>query len=325
MLSTNIQFILDTNVVIAQRLAAIEVGLGATTELKPFAESKEGSQVPGLIQTNVERFAFEEELTHSWVYKRAVRRENCAFSIITSTTKTGSWSMLSGLSLKDNISIVAVQALPIYEEDISNSALYEFGDFIEEQTIPNGGQIKTPSGTNFFFKTLEQKSIPNLLTGDDVDVPARPVTLELPRPPSSDRSRTQKHRTTGSSDIARPKTRREFDRPPSKRIRPQSSGRPKTSERGPRYDNLYRSRSGRRNVFPTIQEQEYTEEPTILKRLKELNTLIDEHVLNFYSPLVDSAYSADPDINNPITRHYALRRYIFQRFIHEVIMVESNR
>jgi len=37
--------------------------------------------------------------------------------------------MLLGLSLADNISIIAVQALPIYEQDLSNSNLYSFGDF----------------------------------------------------------------------------------------------------------------------------------------------------------------------------------------------------
>ncbi|PVH79475.1 Rho GTPase activation protein [Cadophora sp. DSE1049] len=41
--------------------------------------------------------------------------------------------MLSGLSLSDNISIIAVQALPLYAIDINNSQLYQFGQFDESQ------------------------------------------------------------------------------------------------------------------------------------------------------------------------------------------------
>lgn len=37
--------------------------------------------------------------------------------------------MLSGLSLSDNISIIAVQALPVYAHDLNNSEVYQFGEF----------------------------------------------------------------------------------------------------------------------------------------------------------------------------------------------------
>lgn len=41
--------------------------------------------------------------------------------------------MLSGLSLADNIAVIAVQALPIYEQDLSNSNIYNFGNFTLNQ------------------------------------------------------------------------------------------------------------------------------------------------------------------------------------------------
>jgi hypothetical protein len=134
MLSTTIQQVLATNILIAQRLASIEVGLGVTTQLSinpPTFTGLENTQpVPDNYQRSAQGFAFEEELSHSWVYKRSVvRTEDGAFSAISSAGRTASWSMLSGLSLADNISIIAVQALPIYEQDLSNSNLYSFGDF----------------------------------------------------------------------------------------------------------------------------------------------------------------------------------------------------
>jgi hypothetical protein len=133
-LSTTIQQILETNILIAKRLASIEVGVGVTTELSaspPTFTGLENTQpIPDSIQRNAQGFAFEEELSHSWVYKRSTgRTDDGAFSTISSAGRTASWSMLSGLSLADNISIIAVQALPIYEQDLSNSNLYSFGDF----------------------------------------------------------------------------------------------------------------------------------------------------------------------------------------------------
>ena len=49
--------------------------------------------------------------------------------MISAAGRTAAWSMLSGLSLSDNISIIAVQALPVYAHDLSNSEVYQFGEF----------------------------------------------------------------------------------------------------------------------------------------------------------------------------------------------------
>lgn len=60
-LSTAIQCLLQSNSVIAQRLASIEVGLGVTTENQAFTELENMNQVVGLMLRNAQGFAFEEE------------------------------------------------------------------------------------------------------------------------------------------------------------------------------------------------------------------------------------------------------------------------
>lgn len=73
------------------------------------------------------RFAFEEDLDSSAVYKRALfnRSESSLWSSAARST------VLSGLSMGD-VSMLAVYALPIYPTDIKNSQYYHFGDVPEE-------------------------------------------------------------------------------------------------------------------------------------------------------------------------------------------------
>jgi hypothetical protein len=83
--------------------------------------------------------AFEEDLEQSWVYQRSKARD-VRFSVTSSAQLSLSWSMLSGLSLS-NISNIAVQSLPIFEKDLQNSQVYNFGRTVfktteGESTIP---------------------------------------------------------------------------------------------------------------------------------------------------------------------------------------------
>ncbi|KAH6714433.1 Rho GTPase activation protein [Leptodontidium sp. MPI-SDFR-AT-0119] len=130
-LSTTIKILLDSNRRIAERLASIEIRMGIdSSHGQPFDPIIE----PETVVRNAAGFAFEEELENSWVYKRSIARDpGGAFSVISSAGRTASWSMLSGLSLSDSISIIAVQALPLYAFDISNSQLYQFGEFEDNQ------------------------------------------------------------------------------------------------------------------------------------------------------------------------------------------------
>ncbi|KAI0427155.1 Rho GTPase activation protein [Xylaria sp. FL1042] len=69
--------------------------------------------------------AFEKLLVNSRAYKNAPHYISDAFSAISSARQTGSWSILSGLSLSE-ISHIGVLAIPIYETDLSNKEDYAF-------------------------------------------------------------------------------------------------------------------------------------------------------------------------------------------------------
>ena len=81
-------------------------------------------------QRNALGFAFEEELLSSSVYKRPLFSQSGA-SLITSSTRTTSASILSSLSISD-VSNISILAVPIYANEISNSQRYAFGDFSSE-------------------------------------------------------------------------------------------------------------------------------------------------------------------------------------------------
>lgn len=134
-LSMMIQQVLNNHRVLAQRLLSIEIGLNIEQPLTShLPETSE--PIPGTIQRNAGGFAFEEVLKNSWVYQRSDRRgDSGSFSVISSAGRTASWSMLSGLSLSDNISIIAFQALPVYEHDLSNAEFYKFGEFNDSDVV----------------------------------------------------------------------------------------------------------------------------------------------------------------------------------------------
>ncbi|KAK4443349.1 hypothetical protein QBC34DRAFT_211599 [Podospora aff. communis PSN243] len=69
--------------------------------------------------------AFEDDLNGSGPYRRA-QRDTMDFSFRSSIARSNAWSVFSGLSL-DDISVLAVIALPVYADEISNSHHYEFG------------------------------------------------------------------------------------------------------------------------------------------------------------------------------------------------------
>ncbi|KAG9239586.1 Rho GTPase activation protein [Amylocarpus encephaloides] len=128
-LSGMIRQVLDNHQILAQRLLSIEIGLDIEQPLSSHLPQA-SEQVPRDIQRTAEGFAFEEVLHNSWVYQRLDRRsDGGAFSVISTAGRTASWTMLSGLSLSDNISIIAFQALPVYAHDLSNSEAYQFGEF----------------------------------------------------------------------------------------------------------------------------------------------------------------------------------------------------
>lgn len=157
-----IQRVLENHRLLAQRLESIEIGLNIeqslTSHLPEISE-----HVPETIQRNAGGFAFEEDLKNSWVYQRFDRKgDSGAFSIISSAGRTASWSMLSGLSLSDNISIIAVQALPVYAHDLSNAEVYQFGEFDDSSAVleDNGSSanvtLKSPRFSHYLRGRLSR-------------------------------------------------------------------------------------------------------------------------------------------------------------------------
>ncbi|KAG0645569.1 Rho-GTPase-activating 5 [Hyphodiscus hymeniophilus] len=151
-LSLMIRQVLDNHHILAQRLLSIEVGMNAEIPLTSHLP-KAVEHVPETIQRNAGGFAFEEVLANSWVYKRSDRIDDGAFSAISSAGRTASWSMLSGLSLSDNISIIAVQALPVYAYDLSNSDVYQFGEFNDSKV-----ELKNEASGNSYSSDLVETS-----------------------------------------------------------------------------------------------------------------------------------------------------------------------
>lgn len=105
----------------------------ANSLYQPPLSTKEDQSICTIngIQWKAKKLLFEEELNSSWVYRRAARRDDDAFSIVSSAGRTVSWSVLSGLSLSD-ISNIAMLDLPIYLQDIGNRHMYEFREVSAE-------------------------------------------------------------------------------------------------------------------------------------------------------------------------------------------------
>ena len=90
----------------------------------------EGQQTREEVNHQPSRFAFEEDLDSSAVYKKALFNRSES-SLVSSAARSTASSVLSGLSMGD-VSMLAVYALPIYPTDIKNSQYYHFGDVPEE-------------------------------------------------------------------------------------------------------------------------------------------------------------------------------------------------
>lgn len=75
------------------------------------------------IRASTLRFAFENVLEQSWVYRRNQSNE-CDKSFISSAQRSHAWSVFSGYSLAD-ISVISVIAMPITVLDIANGMHYE--------------------------------------------------------------------------------------------------------------------------------------------------------------------------------------------------------
>jgi hypothetical protein len=92
----------------------------ASMSVSSACTADNSSQAPTFVYSE-----FETDLESSKVYRRA-KRKSMDFSFHSSIAPSNAWSMFSGLSL-DDVSIIAVIALPIYPDDITNAQHYSFG------------------------------------------------------------------------------------------------------------------------------------------------------------------------------------------------------
>ena len=102
-------------------------------------------------------FGFEDDLEASRVYRRA-QRDTMDFSFRSSITGRDGWSVFSGLSLSD-VSIIAVIALPVYADDLTNPQHYAFGGAeagVPTTTRPDPPPPK-PKGRSLLFECVEVK------------------------------------------------------------------------------------------------------------------------------------------------------------------------
>lgn len=153
----------------------------------------------------------------------------------------------------------------------------------------------------------------------------RPQSRQESRAGSS--SRTGRSLEAGSS--TRPRTSEHGSRRSSSRAGSSweagSSTRPRTSDHGSgsRRSSSHREHHRSRREFPaTIQE--YPEDRAIRRGLAELSTFIDQHVINYY-PLSIKTNSGRDDMDNPKTRHLAIRRNIAKNVIESIVTADSER
>ncbi|KAI1353081.1 Rho GTPase activation protein [Xylaria sp. FL0043] len=168
-----VQKVLETNTILAQRLGAWEetpietsnrTGIETVTIEASHNDQDLSCGEPGdapilrsVPWTRGKRgFAFEEVLKNSRAYRNVSLDNSDAFSIISSAGRTGSWSMLSGLSLSET-SHIGILAIPIYETDIANKEAYDFNP------PPIEPSSRTPKHTN---KTSTRRWLKDLIRSD---------------------------------------------------------------------------------------------------------------------------------------------------------------
>lgn len=108
-----------------------------------------------MAQRKAVGFAFEEELLASIVYKRPLFSQSGS-SLVTSSTRSTSVSILSSLSISD-VSNISILAVPIYANEISNSQRYTFGDFNPKSPKPPESSIASKARRWDSFADLVRK------------------------------------------------------------------------------------------------------------------------------------------------------------------------
>jgi hypothetical protein len=90
-------------------------------------------------RNGIVRYAFENVLQKSWVYRRNGHRTECDASFVTTDQRSHAWSVFTGYSL-DDISILSVIAMPITGADLENGQYYDTGTAVENAVQSEVGE-----------------------------------------------------------------------------------------------------------------------------------------------------------------------------------------
>lgn len=163
-LETQIATLLDSNQALSRRLESLRdtfdarstitrriddqsvVGADADSRTITSATQHANRSSETIVKASTLRFAFEDDLAASRVYRQA-KRDACDCSFTSSAVRTDAWSIFSGLSLAD-LSVISIVALPLYPRDITNARHYTFGSLQAAdplaQSFPPDGIWTTP-------------------------------------------------------------------------------------------------------------------------------------------------------------------------------------
>jgi hypothetical protein len=140
---------------------------------------------------------------------------------------------------------------------------------------------------------------------------------------SSYRPESSKHRPMSSKH--RPESSKH--RPMSSKHRPESSKhRPESSRHrsGGSSSGERRDRPRERPIQGIPLIPEYPEDRTIVALLAKLTTFIGQHAAYYYSHNGRDNQRV-PELDNPRTRHAAIRQYVAQQVIQSIIVRDRNR
>jgi hypothetical protein len=191
-----------------------------------------------------------------------------------------------------------------------------------------GGKDHTPPPEPVRLHTLDRPSGGGATRPPSSHQRERPQSSRRERPPSSRRgsrppSSSSSSYPHGSSE--RPSSSSHRERPPSshKDKRPPSSGRGRPSSRDRPQTSRRPEQQGRSRIEPIPEHRpiQYTQDTTIVDLASRLRTLIDQHTENFFprSSIPGTQFST-PELDDPRTRHAAIRQYIARAIVDLVVM-----
>ncbi|KAF2692134.1 hypothetical protein K458DRAFT_354399 [Lentithecium fluviatile CBS 122367] len=156
-LTQTIERLIQSNGEIRSRIDAMSI------DHTPVAPTSLGSTSEATSNSDSQKWAFEEDLNNSRVYKK-LRPQDSAWSISNSERASMALSIFSDLTLA-NVSAISVLRLPVWSNDLSNPAHYRFESdiralFIDEMLEHRFGKMfQDPDAANLGTGHIFNESI----------------------------------------------------------------------------------------------------------------------------------------------------------------------